>query len=67
MRQMKVNLTGLLHNALAATEADEQESYLFALDELLTNLRQLHERKAEGEAVIEEFFACYVVDPAVPS
>ena len=53
---MKMSLTGLLNRAAEQIGGGRG----FDLKQLLKNLRELRERKAEGVAVLDEFFAIYV-------
>lgn len=57
---MKVCLDGLFESVSDAMDHPQAPGYRFVLRELLKHLKELHERKAEGEAVLNEFFGCYV-------
>lgn len=58
---MQVSLSGLLEKAARSCEG-RSGGESFAIRELLKNLRELRDRKAEGEAVIAEFFRLYVIE-----
>lgn len=58
---MTVNLTGLIENAAAALPKRASLS-AYGLRELLGNLKELRDRREEGTAVIDEFFAFYQID-----
>lgn len=60
---MMVSLHGLIRNATRAIKgAGDGRGVAFELDTLLKNLRELKSRKAEGEKVLDEFFALYVLE-----
>lgn len=63
---MTVSLSGLLSNASRACDLALAGGEGFAVMELLKNLAELKERKAEGESVIDEFFRLYAIDPGIP-
>lgn len=57
---MTQSLPGLLNKVASHLDAHDEESGLSScIRQLLLNLRELRERKAEGEKVLDEFFAIY--------
>lgn len=60
---MMQSLPGLINNAARHIEQDgDTRGFAFDLRHLLKNLKELHQRKAEGQKVLDEFFAVYVMD-----
>jgi len=60
---MVISLPGLINNAARHIEQDgDRRGFAFDLRHLLKNLKELHQRKAEGEKVLDEFFAIYKTD-----
>lgn len=64
---MKVDLKGLMNNICEILEDQEvtdkynhSAAYAHLLQEMVENLAELRDRKAEGEKVIDEFFNLYV-------
>lgn len=56
---MNVSLTGLLSKA-AQSCRDRNGGEDFALRQLHDHLRELYDRREEGQKVLDEFFAVYV-------
>jgi hypothetical protein len=57
---MTVSLGGVLRKSARFMDAHGEDTGLsFMLDELLKHLKELRDRKAEGEKVIDEFFTLY--------
>lgn len=56
---MCISLTGLLERTAKILDQGGDTGRAFDLRTLLKNLKELEQRKTEGEKVIEEFFALY--------
>ncbi|MCP4948879.1 MAG: hypothetical protein GY923_15390 [Aestuariibacter sp.] len=66
---MKQSLARLFKNITNVLESPESEwmdihsgRYGHSLERLCCNLKELKDRKSEGESVIDEFFEVYVID-----
>ena len=59
---MKVNIENCINHVLANIDKKTKQrgGYVYTVEEFIKNLKELRERKAEGETVIDEFFGVYV-------
>ena len=64
---MKISLNGLIHQSSKALTGPYAKAYRYSLLELLGNLSELKQRKAEGEKIIDEFFNCYDLTAGQPA
>jgi hypothetical protein len=60
---LTISLTGAISQSARTLEGVGDPGLAVVLRELLKNLAELRERKAEGQKVLDEFFRVYVIQP----